>query len=237
MPAPAHHKLSDLAAARIEELAGEGIACTPAEVVMLNALAWEIETPRHRAAMSRGVPVFVGPVALWPLTLAADEWWKAAMQRHKGDAEHMALLAFAMAHSRDQDVLDAITPKDALKAATRFVSKLRARPRELAEAIDQVLAQDDVLPRVKGPRDSDTGLTAGQIVTILCATVGGPPRLWESEVAVGYIREQMRAVSAQQAAECGGGLGDSDMVAATRQLGLYVMQIRERAKGSGNGSN
>lgn len=231
MSANAHHRLSDLAADRIDALLAEGIAPTPAEIVMINALGWEVETPRHRSALARGVPVFIGAVALWPLTLAADSWWRDTMEIHKGDDAQMSLLAFAMAHARKQDVLDATPHQDALKAAKRFISGLRCRTRELAIAIGEVLSQDEDLPEINGPRSQDKGLSAGQIVTILCATVGGPPSVWESEVSIGYIREQMRAVAAQQAAECGGSLKDSAMVAATRQLGLYVEEIRNRAKG------
>jgi hypothetical protein len=143
-----------------------------------------------------------------------------------------------MAHSRQQAVLDAVSADDSARVAGQWVKKLRCRAKELSLAIGQVLAQDDDMPRFMGPKDKpEAGLTSAQIVAILCATVGGPPSVWESEVAVGYIREQMRAVAAQQAAENGGSLSDSEMVAATRQLGLCVAEIRKRAAGDANGVN
>ncbi len=234
----ANHRLSDLAADRIYLLASDGVICTPSEVVLLNALAWEIETPRHRMALARGTPVFVGAVALWPLTLAADAWWAECVALHRSDAAQMQTLAYAMAHSRRVEVLDAVPPKDSARVAGQWVKGLRCRAKELSLAIGQVLAQDEDLPRFCGPKDTpEKGLTGAQIVAILCATVGGPPSVWESEVAVGYIREQMRAVSAQQAAESGGSLKDSEMVAATRQLGLCVAEIRKRAAGEANGND
>ena len=227
-----HHKLSDVAADHIDALAGEGIVCNPAEVIMINALAWEIESPRHRAALARGVPVFIGSVALWPLTLAAEAWWTACLAEHAGDTAQMMLLAYAMAHAHDQDALDAISPRASGKVATQWAKGLRVRAKELSVAVGEVLAQDDDLPRLAGPKDKpDSGLSAGQIVAILTATAGGPPSVWESEVSIGYIREQLRAISAQQAAENGGSLKDSEMVAATRQMGLYMEQIRARARG------
>ena len=237
MSVPAHHKLSDIAADHIDALAAEGIACLPAEVVMLNALAWELETPRHRSLLARGVPVFAGRVALWPLTLAAEAWWHEAAKRAKGGADHMVLLGYAMAHARNQDALDA-TPFDAaVKAAEKWCKGLRVRVKELSVAIDEVIAQDEDLPRIKGPRDrQESGLTAAQLVAILSASTGIKPDVWEREVAIGYLREQLRAVAAQQAADGGSGLKDSEMVAATRQLALYVEQIRQRAAGGANGN-
>jgi hypothetical protein len=232
MSVPAHHKLSDIAADHIDALAAEGIACLPAEVVMLNALAWELETPRHRSLLARGVPVFAGRVALWPLTLAAEAWWSACLAEHPSDTEQMILLAYAMAHARDQDALDAISPRAAGKVAAQWAKGLSVRLKELSVAVGQVLSQDDDIPHMAGPKDKpESGLSKGQIVAILTATAGGPPSVWESEVAVGYIREQLRAISAQQAAENGGSLKDSEMVAATRQIGLYVEKIRARARG------
>jgi hypothetical protein len=232
MSATAHHKLSDIASDHIDALAADGIACTPDEVVMLNALAWELDTPRHRAALARGVPVFAGSVALWPLTLAGEAWWQACIEEHKDDTTQMQLLAFAMAHARDQDALDAIGPRASGKVAAQWAKRLRVRAKELSAAVGEVLAQDDDIPRLAGPKDKpDSGLTPGQIVAILTATAGGTPKVWESEVSIGYIREQLRAVSAQQAAENCGSLKDSEMVAATRQLGLYMEQIRARARG------
>jgi hypothetical protein len=231
-----HHKLSDVAADHVDALAAEGIVCTPAEVVLLNALAWEIETPRHRIEMSRGVPIFAGRVAIWPLTLAAEAWWSAAIKLHTGETAEMQILAYAMAHARTPDALDAVSPAAAAKVAAKWAKGLHVRPKELSIIVGEVLAQDEDLPRLKGPKDGSKGLSAGQIVAILTATVGGTPRMWETEVAIGYIREQMRAVAAQQAAENGGSLKDSDMVAATRQMGLYVEQIRARARGE-NGDN
>lgn len=234
----AHHKLSDLAADRINDLLAEGIEPTPAEIVMLNALAWELESPRHRSMLARGVPVFAGRVALWPLTLAAEAWWNEATKHAKGNAEQMILLGFAMAHARNQDVLDATPIHEAVKHAEKWCRTLRVRAKELSVAIDEVLAQDEDLPRIKGPKDKEsTGLTAAQLVAILSAATGIKPDVWEREVAVGYLREQLRAVAAQQAADNGGSLKDSDMVAATRQIALYIEEIRKRAAGGANGPN
>jgi hypothetical protein len=169
--------------------------------------------------------------------LAAEAWWQEAAKRAKGGADHMILLGYAMAHARNQDALDA-TPFDAAgKTAEKWCKGLRVRAKELSVAIDEVIAQDEDLPRIKGPRDrQESGLTAAQLVAILSASTGIKPDVWEREVAVGYLREQLRAVAAQQAADGGGGLKDSEMVATTRQMALYVEQIRQRAAGGANGN-
>lgn len=238
MPANAHHRLSDLAADRIDALLAEGVNPTPAEVVMLNALAWEIESPRHRATLARGVPSFAGRVALWPLTLAAEAWWSEAVKSAKSSAEQMMLLGYAMAHARQQDALDGTPHYEAVKRAEKWCKALRVRANELSVAIDEVLAQDEDVPHIKGPKDKERyGLTPAQLVAILAAATGIKPDVWEREVAVSYLREQLRAVAAQQAADNGGSLKDSDMIAATRQFALYVETIRSRAARERHGTD
>ena len=60
-------KLSGLAEAEIESLRADGIDLTPAEIIEINALSWAIESPESRRLLSRGAPVSVGGVYLWPL--------------------------------------------------------------------------------------------------------------------------------------------------------------------------
>ena len=232
-----HAKLCDLARAEIEALAEAGIACTPDDVVLLNALAWKVETPTHRMALSRGAPVFAGSVALWPMTLASESWWQRAIEGTGRESRQTALLAFAMAHSRQQDALDAIDPATAYKQADAWSRRLPCRRGELMEAISQVLAQDDNGPSVRDPKAEAGAMPPGQMVSVLVSAAGGPPEMWERQVAIGYLREQFQAANAQMAAEQGGSLRDSDMVHATRQLGLAVEAIRQRNRDSARGES
>lgn len=228
MPESVHTTLNDLARAKIEALAGEGIVCTPDDVVLLNRLAWEIETPAHRLSLARGTPVFLGDVALWPLTLAAEAWWQRAIAFTRREARQTALLAFAMAHCRNQKALDAINPLTAYKQAEKWANNLPCRRQELFEAISQILEQETDTPTVPDPKAQIHGMTAPQMVAVLVAVVGGTPAMWEREVAVGYLREQFRTIHAQMAAEHGQTLRDSECIEGTRQLGLATEAIRRR---------
>jgi hypothetical protein len=165
------------------------------------------------------------------LTLAAEGWWQRAQEHAKREGHQIALLAFAMAHSRDPDALDMVPPETGYKTADAWIRKQACRPSEVATAIGEVLAQEDTGPDVEDPKASGDGMTPGQMVAILVASAGGPPDLWERQVAVGYLREQLAAVHAQRMAENGSSLRDSDMVAATRKLGLAVEEIRQARGG------
>lgn len=227
-----HWTLCDLASAEIDALAGEGIACTPDEVLRIQWLAQQVETPAARMALSRGTPVHVGGAVLWPLTMAADQWWRAAAPYATSNKEQIAIAAYAMAHCRNIDGLETVAPDRAVSVAGQWLKGLHCRPEEVVEAVALVQEQDDTGPDIDDPKRRHSETSAGDIVALLCALVGGPPDVWERQVAIGYIRQQLEASHAQIAAKSGHDVAATRRIDATRTLGLAVEEIRQSRRPS-----
>ena len=222
-----HWKLCDLASAELEALAGEGIACTPGEILRIQWLAQQVETPAARMALARGNPVHVGGAVLWPLTMAADQWWRAASPYATTNREQIAVAAYAMAHCRAIDGLETVAPDRAVSVAGRWLKGLQCRPEEVVEAVALVQEQDDIEPDITDPKRQHSETSASGLVALLCALVGGPPDVWERQVAIGYIRQQLEASYAQIAAKAGHDAAATRRIDATRNLGLAVEEIRQ----------
>lgn len=222
-----HWRLCDLARAEIDALSGEGVVCTPDEILRIQWLAQQVETPAARQSLSRGTPVHVGGAVLWPLTMAAESWMHDALEQTVDKRERFCVIAFAMAHARTQAALDGVPAYDAGKHATRWAKRLKCSEDELACAVNIVMEQDDSGPPVEDPKRRDDGSASGDIVAHLVATAGGTPEMWEQQVAIGFIRQQMAACVAQQAAESGVDAAVTNRIISTRNLGLAVEEIRQ----------
>jgi len=222
-----HWTLCDLARAEIESLVGEGIACTPDEVLRIQWLAQQVETPAARMALARGNPVHVGGAVLWPLTMAADQWWRAAAPYATTNKEKIAVAAYAMAHCRAMDGLEAVSPDRAVSVAGRWMKGLHCRPEEVVEAVALVQDQDAAEPDINDPKRQHSETRTSELVALLCALVGGPPDVWERQVAIGYIRQQLEASCAQIAAKTGHDATVTRRIDATRNMGLAVEEIRQ----------
>jgi len=127
-------KLSDLADAEIAMLQAEGITPTPADIVRINALAWNVEEPDTRLALSRGVPVEVGGVVLWPLTLKAYEW-------HRRVCGSMKTEWLSCGYS-DGDEIETGGAIAVARVAVWGVM-LKCRMNTLIEAMAQIIQQDE----------------------------------------------------------------------------------------------
>jgi hypothetical protein len=221
-------KLSGLAEAELDTLRADGVDLTPADVVQINALAWEVESPESRRLLSRGVPVFVGGVTLWPLTLYAEEW-KDRVAKKLPASWRTVGLAYAMAHGHTDDALN-IDGWQALKAVKRWHKKLRCKNSELHVAMHQILSQD------KGgelPPDNGDGkaLTIGELSSLLAATAGATPEFWERRCSVSYCFSVLSAIARQNAAD-GKPLAGDPRLRAERALGWAIERIRRRAAGN-----
>jgi hypothetical protein len=227
-----HWRLCDLASAEIDALAGEGIACTPDEILRIQWLAQQVESPAGRMALARGAPVHVGGAVLWPLTMAAEGWMQEVNAHTSDKIERFRVVAFAMAHARTQSALDSIAPRDAGKCAAKWAKRLACREEELAHAVSIVMEQDDNGPEVEDPKRRHSQSGVGDIVAHLIATAGGTPEMWEQQVAIGFVRQQMSACIAQQSAESGVDAAAANRVISTRNLGLAVEEIRQSRRAS-----
>ena len=231
-----HGKLNDLAATEIEGLRREGVVLSDADVVRLNALGWDVQTPALRRSLSRGVPVEVGGVFLWPLTLHAADWidrvgkhLEASFMdriRHPVTAPNLCAftLAYAMAHCyAGGDELEA-EGRRAVKAVLSWAATLRCRAVAVVETMEQV-AEQDIKPSLPPGADGKE-MTIGDFSALLASTNGATPELWERRCSHAYASALMATVAAQNAAE-GDALAEDPTIRAERALGWAAEQIRQ----------
>jgi len=184
--------LCDLARHKLAALRAAGCAVSDDDVVRLNALAWEIETPSNRRELSRGRPVAAGSYWLWPLTIAGAHWFESV-----GCALPMpdAALAYAMAHGRD----DIATHGWA--EVKRWYHGLTCTHAELLLAIAEVEEQD---ARDPTPDRARGDMTLGRLVAMMQAQHGGDAETWERYVSLGYVCDLIDTSVQQQSAGGGG---------------------------------
>lgn len=212
------HHLSDLAQNEIRQLEADGIRLTAHDIVHIVALAEAACSPRRRLELSRGRPIAVGNVTLWPLTLYAAEWWSEAATAMRSDNDKVYALAYAMANGRSD-----LPTVNALDVVDQWRKGLRCRFSELREAISLVQAQDSML---------DTGgngppASAGEISMMLTAMTGVRPEVWERQCAIKYVVEMLDTIVAQNTAD-GASTKSDPTVKGLRALGLAVERIRAR---------
>jgi len=175
--------LSDIAAVEIASLQGQGIVLTPAEIVELNAIGWEVETPETKRELSRGTPVEAGGSFLYPLTLAGWAWFERVGDRCR---DQDAALAYAMAHGNKR-AIDNATADD----VKRWKRGLTCREAELKFAVKQVIAQEKGLEL---PPSKSKAASASELSAVAMAECGCTPEVWERHVRIGYIAEVLAAV-------------------------------------------
>ena len=218
--------LSPLAEAEIDGLTADGITPTAAEIVELNELARLMENPVSRVALSRGKPISVGGVYLWPMTLAASDWFRTIGGNLPGQTLQTYALAYAMAYGRKELPQDW---KQAQRAVKQWSRKLRCRMTELEAAIEAVVDQDE-----PPPDTGETGQSAtpGELSIMLAAMTKTDPAVWEYQCSLTYVLAMLDTIVSQNAAE-GESSKHDPRIKAERALGLVVHRIRKRAQDNG----
>lgn len=223
--------LSGLARAEIDALEADGIILTAEEVVRINALAWNVEMPEVRKSLSRGVPVFVGGVTLWPMTIYGGDW----IERTRFPKKFRTVaLAYAMHKGRDEGGLD-IDGREAVKAVSAWLKRLRCTKKELHAAMAQIIQQDEGYDLPPSIGTSKT-LDKGEFISLLSSLAGGTPEFWERRVSSSYAFSMLSTVMRQNAAD-GIGSNKDDTLRAERCLGWYLDRVRKSRKGAGNVAN
>lgn len=216
-------KLNHLAEAEIELLRAKGIEPTAAEIVELNALGWRVQTPETRRELARGVPVEVGGVYLWPMSLYAQDWFNRVGCRLRGETAKSFALAYAMAHGRDDGEPLAISGKRARKAVMKWGKKLKCTRGELAVALEQILTQEEEYEPPPEPSEGK-GITVGEFSAFLAAACGGDPDFWERRCSMGYTHAVLDAITKQNSAKDKATAGDP-RIKAERALGWAAEKI------------
>ncbi len=216
-------------------LEADGITLTPEEIVRLNALAWDVESPGARMGLSRGVPVFVCGIPLWPLTIHAEDWYSRIGCRLKYYRDQRLALAFAMAHCySDPDALDRAGQWTAGARVWNWARKLRCRRATLEEAISQVIQQDECEDQPPGDEDRQT-MTAGDIALMLAAMTGRPAVEYERLMSVSAVKRVAHYAVMMQDRAQGASTADGAHIEAERAEGWYIHQIKESRKAESNG--
>jgi len=197
---PKFHRLAQEA---VDQLAREGIACAPDEILWLQEMAEKVIRPaRSDELLFLDMPVVCGNVLLWPLSIGARIWltqsgkpWFAGT----GDLEEL-VFAFAMAHSREPEVFAGLNSclKARLKVAF-WACKIKATRRELNEAIARCLTPDDSdLIEVEGPKPKNPNANAsdyGDCLALLCHFYGESPGHWLWKVGENECAELLNKIA------------------------------------------
>lgn len=218
-------RLSNYAEATINDLQADGITLTPVEIVTINALCWEVESPESRRMLSRGIPVEVGGATLWPMTLLAGDWNNRVGLSMRPKWMTTLALGYAMAHGySDGPELDREGIKAAVAVGVWYV-RLRCRTSTFILAIADILEQEAEHEQPPSP-DEDT-LEVGEFSASLAVATGISAEFWERRCSQGYAFASLNAIAKQNHAD--DKPMDSDpKLRAERALGWYELKIRRR---------
>jgi len=219
-------KLSELAQAEIESLRADGIDLTPAEIIELNALGWAVESPETRRLLSRGAPVPVAGLYLWPLSLYAQEWFNRVGCHLNGNTRQAYALAYAMAHGRDDGEPLAMEGREAEKVVSRWAKSLKCTFGELNVAISQILQQEEDYEQ---PSSETGGMAVGDFSAFMAVATGDDPDFWERRCAAGYTYAVLDCITRQNSAEGRKTMADP-RIKAERALGYKIEQIKKSRK-------
>lgn len=217
--------LNDKAAYEIKKLEEAGIKLTPQDIVTINHLAWQVESPPVRMFLARGNPVSVGGQLLWPLTMKAESWIDM-VDYAVPDRWKTFVRGFAMAHCySDGGELD-IPPENVCKAVKKWRRQLACTEDMLDEAILQVEDQE-ALPELPPDPESGKPMTLGEVSAFIAATNGGDPEFWETRCSSNYSIAVLSNIVKSRMAE-GGSVRDDSAIRAERAFGWALEKIRLR---------
>ena len=184
-----YRKLSSQAEAEIEALRNDGVTLSDSDIISINALCWEIESPSKRVSLARGKPVKCGNVWLWPRTVHACEWYTET--GCKMPCDEMAL-AYCAAH-RDDD-LSTVTEKQ----VRQWFKTIRATLAEIRIAVYEIVSLEfrDTVPTKK--KDA---FGISQLAQMMVSRFGGSFEMWERQCSIDYIFDFIDTTSKQSEAE------------------------------------
>lgn len=171
----------------INECRDAGVVLEPDDYIWLHFAAsrasgaMDYETPAFIE-----IPVVVGNVTLWPMTIGALCWWEQfGKQWYEGDnAAEVLAIAFCMAHGKSPEQFQGMTTKGrADLALVKWQTCINATLSQMAWGIDKVNGQTDYV-FIDSPNEvkskSPSAVDWGDIIAKLCATYHQPPEhfLW-----------------------------------------------------------
>lgn len=184
-----YRKLSSQATAEIEALRHQGVTLSDSDIVAINSLCWEIESPSKRVSLAKGRPIKCGNVWLWPLTIHSSDW---VFNTASNFENQQYTLAYAMAH-RDDD-LSTVQDVD----VKEWVKTIRATDDELRIAMACIIDADK---RDQLECKADKGMTVAELAQHMVANYGGSFEMWERQCSIAYVFDFLETTSKQEEAE------------------------------------
>lgn len=206
----AANTLSPVAAQAITELREKfGVEPTVDEIVWLHNLGQRVENPGGAPhAGLAGAPVCVGNVALWPLSMGASRWFLEVGEPLFGKQKFGELvLAYAMAHSRQPEVLWRFTSPDAVRSAVKDWQRVvGVRWRELEAALYIAQGREPIRPPPDPKAEPipayQTERNLRVVIAELCAEhPGTTPDYWRWGTGMTEALECLYAVRSQKRAK------------------------------------
>ncbi len=226
-------QLSGHAKARIDQLESQGYTLTAEETVRINALSWGVASPGTRMSLSRGIPVFVSGIPLWPLTFEARDWHERIGARLPTYRLQQLALAWAAAHCYDgREAYTTVGPDTAKRVVRNWSKQLRCRRATLTEALSQIIQQDEEEYVPPHPGSDKGGMSPGDMALMLSAMTGRPAREYEQEMsASAAIRMSHYALIMQDRADKKSTAHGAE-ADALRALEYYIIQLKEKRNGA-----
>lgn len=184
--------LHRLAAAALKDLESKGLKPRPEDVVWLQDAASRIRAAsRRRVASLVDWPVPCGGALLYPMSMAAYDWWRELPYEVR---INVFVQGFVCAHSHEPDVLKPLADPGAVKkAALRWATTLTASPLALSASVQSVWPEDNNfeidgppdLVKKKKSADTDSPVDYGVFALMLCKKhLGTTPQYWLWEVSI-----------------------------------------------------
>lgn len=228
---PILHKAAEQAIIAMER---DGLHPTPSDVLWLNHVAGQCLTPELGAASLLDFPIEVGGVFLWPLTIGARLWYQQHAEvwfRGKEPIDTLAM-AFAMAHSRQPEILSLCVSPFATKVRIFWwASGLRATVREIQAVVERLISGDTELVRIKSvfhkPPADVKASEWGEAVALLCHFYQGTtPDYWLWQAGDGKVNDAIAQVAMKKGWP--DGKPSSAAFAAMSTMEEVVLCIRNR---------
>lgn len=183
MPKPTFYRIAQDA---VNELAKEGIVCTPEEIVWLNSAAEKVVKPtKSDEILFLHLPIACGNSFLWHLSIGARIWLEQYGKPWfigSGDMEQL-VMAYALAHSRQPEVFAGLTSRMVARLKiVLWACKLNATKQELSVAIAICMGDDEDMVEIKSPKSKvepeGNASDYGDCIALLCHFYGESPDYW-----------------------------------------------------------
>lgn len=220
----------------INECRESGVVLEPDDYIWLHfAASRAIGASEYDAPAFIEIPVTVGNVTLWPMTIGALCWWEQFGRRwYEGDntAEVLAV-AFCMANGKDPLRFQSVTTKGrADLALVAWQAGINATLSQMAWGIDKLNGQVDYAD-IQSPNEvkskQPSGVDWGDIIAKLCATYHQTPEFFLWKISEQSALEMLSKAPVPFGYERDGDAEKSRAFGEFREVVRHIIQSRKAA--------